>query len=226
MATILPRRHVDQTDRFPSDDEGKEPDIGRETETPMPPLDHDGVTLLRRIQYADGDAVSGDVADTIGESDSGSVALTIDAARRVVGVAVRDVDDLRSPGGLATAVKTAFAIADDRRILASLEASGELARYVALGEERIAGRRPLQIPRPPSVQRGAQRPPSPAGPTGATGTSDNSYLTVRVDAEGLLLAVDADESWLSTARAEHLKTALASAFRDADRRLLDPTHGA
>lgn len=192
----------------------------------MPPLDHDGVTLLRRIQYADGDAVSADVADTTGESDSGSVALTLDAARRVVGVAVRDIDAVRRPADLATAVRTAFAIADDRRILASLEASGELARYVALGEERIAGRRPLQIPPRPSVRRGAQRPSGPVMPAGATGTSDNTYVTVRVDAEGVLLAVDADASWLSTARPEHLRTALVSAFRDADRQLLDrPTHG-
>ncbi|MEP9363990.1 hypothetical protein ABLE68_13560 [Nocardioides sp. CN2-186] len=193
----------------------------------MPPLDHDGVTLLRRIQYADGDAVSGDVAHTTGESDSGSLALTLDAARRVVAVEVRSVDDLRRPGDLATAVRTAFAIADDRRILASLEASGELARYVALGEERIAGRRPLQIPPGPSVHRGAQRPSGAATPAGATGTSDNTYLSVRLDAEGVLLAVDADEAWLSTARPEHLKNALATAFRDAARHLLDrPIQGA
>jgi len=149
-----------------------------------------------------------------------SLSITVDADRRITDARVLDVDHLHRREAFVDALQEAFAVADGERILAALDAHGNVAEYLARAEATISGETPAQAPPRPDVSReasaarraaGVALAPRPEPPLPVT--SDNGYLTVQRGADGRLLSIDADEEWLSGARSHHLEQAIVQACR-------------
>lgn len=149
-----------------------------------------------------------------------SLSITVDAQRTVTDAQVLDIGHLRRPEAFVDAVQEAFAVADGERIVAALEARGDLEGFLARADATLAGRTPAQAPPRPDVSREASAARRAAGvviaprqeqprPT----TSENGYLTVQRGADGRLLGVDVDAEWLGGARAHHLQEAVLQACR-------------
>lgn len=149
-----------------------------------------------------------------------SLSITVDADRRVTDTRVLDLDHLRRPEAFTDALQEAFAVADGERILAALEAHGNVDEYLARAEATISGATPAQAPPRPDVSRAASAARRAAGVAVAPRpephppvTSDNGYLTVQRGADGRLLNIDVDAEWLSGARTHHLQDAILQACR-------------
>jgi hypothetical protein len=149
-----------------------------------------------------------------------SLSITVDKNRQVTGVEVLDLGHLRDCAAFIDAVEEAFAVADGERILAALEALGDVDEYLVRAEATVSGRSPAQLPPRPDVSRTASAVRRAAGvmvapraETPLPGTSDNGYLTVHRRSDGRLLRVEVDAEWLGGARQHHLEQAVLQAFR-------------
>jgi hypothetical protein len=151
--------------------------------------------------------------------------LTLDPSRRVTRVRVHDVNRLRTPAALSSALLGAFQAADGQRLLDELEASGTADELLERAEHDVAERPGLRVPRVGDVSYDAYRSGRLDSRPGATATapqrrlrviSDNGYLTVTRDEDGTLLGVDVDAEWLSGARAEYLEAAIMQAATGRD----------
>ena len=188
----------------------------------MSDLDYDGQQLLARLSNEDADLFR-DVPDATGADAADSLAITVDSARRVVNVEVRDAERVRTPEALAAVVREAFGAADGERALASLTTAGKADERLARAESLMSGRRKLEIRSAPDVSyraylaRGGSRRARPdlaevAALPDAT-TSDNGYVTIMRDEHGMISAVHADGEWLSAAQPHNLERALLQAGR-------------
>ena len=143
--------------------------------------------------------------------------LTLDPSRHVTRVRVHDVNRLRTPAALASALLGAFQAADGQRILDELAASGAADELLERAERDFAGRPGLVAPRVGDVSYDAYRSGRlDAAPTATPRravrvTSDNGYLTITRAQDGALLGGDADAEWLSAARPEYLEAAIMQA---------------
>ncbi|WP_426247071.1 hypothetical protein [Nocardioides sp. LHG3406-4] len=188
----------------------------------MSNLDYDGQQLLARLSTEDADLFR-DVPDATGADHADRLAVTVDSARRVVAVDVRDVARLRTPEDLAAAVREAFAAADGQRALASLTEAGKAEDRLAHADALVSGRRKLQVRSAPDVsyqayvERGgrhrARVVQSAAAARPDATTSDNGYVSIVRDEHGMVSAVHADGEWLSAAQPHHLERALQQAGR-------------
>ena len=185
----------------------------------MTALDPIGRQRLESLQARYGSERFQDVAPTSGVDPESGLTVTIDAARRVTAVGVKDVAGLRTPERLRTAVRTAFHEADREREEASRLASGE--RLPADGEFDVAT---LLGPSRPSrrgiVARARQAADSGAATARAfslmaTGRSRNTYLAVTIGPTGVVEDVVADPEWLPAAQPHYLEAALDEALHEA-----------
>lgn len=149
-----------------------------------------------------------------------SLSITVDKDRSVTDVEVLDIGHLRNPVAFVDAVQESFAVADGERILAALEARGDVDEYLVRAEATVSGRSPAVAPPRPDVSRAASAARRAAGVALAPRTepplpvtSENGYLTVHRRADGRLLRVEVDAEWLSGARPHHLQQAVLQAFR-------------
>lgn len=183
----------------------------------MSRIDPSGQALLDRLTTTHEPGLFAPVADATGTDRRESLRITVDAARRVVGVRVLDPDLLRSADLFVDALHEAFATADGARALASLESAGRAEAYLARAEATVSGRSPARAPRPPDISRDAvrRRAGRPArahrGEPLAPVTSGNGYLTVQRGRDGRLLHVEVDGRWLSAARPAQLERAVLEA---------------
>lgn len=146
-----------------------------------------------------------------------AIEITLDAARRITSVHVRDLSAVRTPPAFTSALIGAFQAADGERALAALEQSGRLDEFLDRVEREHAERPGLRVPPRVDVSYAAyksgllhvdeathqERPPAR--------TSDNGYLTVQRGPAGDLLTVVVDAEWLLGTRTEHLEAAIEQA---------------
>lgn len=187
----------------------------------MTDLDPDGRRLLETLAADRPDAFA-EVPPTSGSDRARALRLTIDAARRVVGVEVLRIDHLRHPEPFRTSLEEAFFAADGERLYAVLRANGQAEEWLARADLTLAGASPLRVrPQGPDVSReaslerraarrpaGARRRERPA-----PGTSDNGFLTIQRSSRGDIAAIEVDAPWLGGARPEHLEAAIVQAAR-------------
>ena len=186
----------------------------------MPSLDSAGQALRHQLGAKDPDLFR-DVPDTEGYDEHAALSMTIDAARRVVGVHVKDASKLRTNELLETAIKQSFAAADGKRGYASMVEAGRGEELLERAERTLAGhrterpRRRIDVSREGSLARlaaKADRAPEAKRQQPRRQTSDNGYLTIQ---RGLSLdptSIQADPAWLAGARAEHLEAAISQAL--------------
>ena len=161
-----------------------------------------------------------------GQDETGTVLVTVDPTRRVVGVASGRLDEsLRRPAGLAHAVRRAHTDAVMDGIELGLRAQGRV-------DPRAPRRSRAFAPGPPpsmaalhpdfgytTVDEALFR--SLSGRPGArrggrtVGISDNQCVTVTLDAAGPCGDVDADPGWLANAGPAAVATAVQQAFTAA-----------
>jgi len=188
----------------------------------MTDTDQTADPLRARLAALKGAEYFDDVPDTTGTDRHRWLTITIDAARRVLDVRIRDLSAMRAVDTFEDAVREAFAAADGARLLASLERHGLADEYLERARATLAGLRPVVAPPRPDVSRKACRERAAARARGDVRrrprrpdpvTSDNGYLTVQRAADGGLVALDVDAVWLSGVREEHLRQALLEALR-------------
>ncbi|MBM0126600.1 YbaB/EbfC family nucleoid-associated protein [Pimelobacter simplex] len=183
-------------------------------------LDPDGHRLLEALAADRPDAFA-EVPPTSGTDRARALTLTVDAARRVIGVDVLDIAHLRHAEPFRTSLEEAFFAADGERLYAVLRANGQAEAWLARADLSLAGSSPLRVrshgpdvSREASLERRAARGPElPRRRRPAPGTSDNGFLTVQRSPRGDIVDIEVDESWLSGARPEHLEAAIAQATR-------------
>lgn len=174
--------------------------------------------LLERMLASEPVGTVAEVPPVTGTDHQQAMEITLDAARRVVAVKVREASALRTPESFTAALIGAFQTADGDRALAALQHTGHLDEFLGRAEKDFAERPGLR--RPPQVDvsyaayrsgslhgqpaRGSERP----GPR----TSANGYLTVQRGHAGEVLTAHVDPEWLLGARTEHLETAIEQAM--------------
>ena len=121
----------------------------------MSHLDHTGQALLERLAECHELGLFADVTETRGSDGRDTLSVTVDAARRLVGARVLDLDVLRQPEPFVDAVREAFAVADGERALASLERSGRREEFLTRADDSVSGRSPVRPPDPPDVSEEA-----------------------------------------------------------------------
>lgn len=174
--------------------------------------------LLERMLASEPAGTVAHVPAVTGADQQQAIEITLDAARRVVSVDVREVSAVRSPESFTAALIGAFQSADGDRALAALQQIGHLDEFVSRAERDFAERPALR--RPPRVdvsyaayQSGSLHVQStPRAERPAPRTSANGYLTVQRGHAGELLNVHVDPEWLLGARPEHLETAIEQAM--------------
>jgi hypothetical protein len=161
-----------------------------------------------------------------GQDETGTLLVTVDPTRRVVGVASGRLDQsLRRPAGLAHAVRRAHTDAVMDGIELGLRAKGRVDPKAPRRNQAFAAGPPpsmaelhpdfgyapvdLELYRSLSGRSG----PRPAGP--AVGHSDNQCVTVTLDAAGPCGDVEADPGWLANAAPSAVAAALHQAFAAA-----------
>ncbi|KRB78204.1 hypothetical protein ASE01_08625 [Nocardioides sp. Root190] len=193
----------------------------------MSSLDFDGQRRLEALQARGSGTRFHQVAPVTGTDPETRLALTVDAARRVVAAIVPDASLVRTSGLLAAAVRVAFQDADLARARASRERSGDrpppadasglvdvsaLLRPAATRERGVARRTRATVAGGAGGAGGATATvPSLA----ATGRSANGFLLVTVGPTGVVEDVEADAGWLAGAREQFLESALVQAFQEA-----------
>lgn len=188
--------------------------------SPMSQLNFDGRQRLQVLQSRYGADRFQDLDPVTGHDSETGIALTVDAARRVVAAVVPDPSLVRTPAQLRRGVRAAFADADLVRARASRAASG--APMPQGDQIEISS----LLARPTTDRRGiAQRTRAavlsgvPAGTTSSAlagvGRSGNGYLSVTIGPTGVVEDLDADPDWLAAASAHYLEAALVQAFHEA-----------
>ena len=188
----------------------------------MPQLDFDGRQRLQVLQSRYGADRFQDLDPVTGQDSETGIALTIDAARRVVAAVVPDPSLVRTPAQLRSGVRAAFVDADLVRAQASRAVSGA---PMPQGDQIDVSS--LLAPPAPERRGIAQRTRAavlngiPAGTTASVlagvGHSSNGYLSVTIGPTGVVEDVRADPDWLAAAPAHYLEAALAQAFDEACR---------
>ena len=154
-----------------------------------------------------------------GHDATGSLAVTLDAGNRVSHLTLLAVPDvLRQPASLAAAVDHAFRQAILLRLRSSRRHRPGPGALTAREPRRPAVDRPAPDLRPgrgPSetVLRAGTAPPD--HDLTPVGVSDNTCVTVTLDAAGSNGRVEAEPGWLAQASAAHISSALLQAFRAA-----------
>lgn len=161
-----------------------------------------------------------------GHDETGTLFVTIDATRRVVGVRASRLDEsLRRPAGLARAVRRAHTDAVMDGIELGLRAQGRIDPRAPRRNRAVAAGRPPRVAelypdfgfapvdmalfRALSGQPGARSAGPHAGP------SRNQCLTVTLDPSGPCATVDADPGWLANAAPAAVAAAIQQAFTAA-----------
>jgi hypothetical protein len=190
----------------------------------MSPLDIDGRQRLATLRERGSAPRFQEVGPVTGSDPETGLALTLDAARRVLAAHVPDAGLLRTSGLLRAAVRVAFQDADLARSRASRELTGgepprtaadEIDVATLLRPERTAPRGVARRTRA-AVAGGSDDDARSTTPSlSATGRSANGFLLVRVGPTGVVEDVEADTAWLAGAREQFLEAALVQAFQEA-----------
>jgi hypothetical protein len=196
----------------------------------MSRLDPATAARLGRLRRFDTTGFYANESPTNGADSTGSITITIDATRRVVGVNGTRIDDaLRTPQGLRTAVRGAYLAA----MLAQIRASRALAgtaphgRWTRPPQVALPQRDPNPVVFDDPIENGrteivtdysAYYDESLNSSLKATGISDNTCVTVTLSRPDQSGVVDADPGWLRHAQPSNICNAVLQAFTDAYRK--------
>ena len=160
-----------------------------------------------------------------GQDETGTVLVTVDPTRRIVGVASGRLDEsLRRPAGLAHAVRRAHTDAVMDGIELGLRAQGRVDPRAPRRHQAFAAGPPPSMAElhpdfgyaPVDVELFRSLSGQPTGPAGpAVGHSDNQCVTVTLDAAGPCGDVEADPGWLANAAPAAVAAAVHQAFAAA-----------
>jgi hypothetical protein len=161
-----------------------------------------------------------------GRDETGSLFVTVDATRRVVGVAAGRFDEsLRRPAALAHAVRRAHTDAVMDGIELGLRAQGRIDPQAPRRNHAAGPGRPPSVaelhpdfghaPVDLSLYRSLSGQPGPGAAGPHVGHSYNECLTVTLDAAGPCGDVDVDAGWLANAASAAIAAATQQAFTAA-----------
>jgi len=161
-----------------------------------------------------------------GQDETGTLLVTVDPTRRIVGVSSGRLDDrLRRPDGLAHAVRRAHTDAVMDAIELGLRAQGRIDpsqprqnhAFAAGPAPSVAELHPDFGHAPVDMELFRSLPGhSSASSTGPhVGHSDNQCVTVTLDAAGPCGELGTDPGWLANAAASAVATAIHQAFAAA-----------
>ncbi len=161
-----------------------------------------------------------------GRDESGTLLVTIDPTRRVVGVHASRLDEsLRRPAGLAHAVRRAHTDAVMDGIELGLRAKGRVDPRAPRRNHAVAAGRPPRVaelhpdfgyaPVDMALFRAVSGRPGARSAGPHVGHSHNQCLTVTLDPAGPCGNVDADPGWLANAAPAAVAAAIQQAFTAA-----------
>ncbi len=161
-----------------------------------------------------------------GQDETGTLLVTVDPTRRVVGVASAHLDEsLRRPDGLAHAVRRAHTDAVMDGIELGLRAQGRIDPRAPRRNLAVASGPPPSMaelhpdfghaPVDEELFRSLSGRPGPRPDGPAVGHSDNQCVTVTLDASGPCGDVDINPGWLANAAPSAVATAVQQAFTAA-----------